>query len=120
MPRKGWVVIEAAMEGMCAVTSNVFAMPELVDDGVTGRVVPLPLREDLRWDGIGAHAKQAHWDTARNILRTGLGEVFLNLSADRNTVRKWGEAAQKKMRGLYSTDNAAERLSALYSRAIGQ
>jgi starch synthase len=115
----GWVVIEAAMEGVASVASNAFALPELIDDGVTGRLLRLPLNEGLRWRGLFGEGRETAYDEAVAVLRNGLVEVLSEVAGDRSLAWRWGEAARSRMLGLYHPDVAAAELSGIYDGALG-
>jgi glycosyltransferase involved in cell wall biosynthesis len=115
----GWVVIEAAMEGMATVSSNVFALPELVEDGVTGRVIDLPLNEGRRWTGIFAPDRPAALAEAYDRLRTGLVAALGAALNDRSLARRWGDGARARLARLYDPAAAAPVLANHYARAIG-
>jgi glycosyltransferase involved in cell wall biosynthesis len=114
----GWVVIEAAMEGVATIASNVFALPELVEDGVTGRVIDLPLNEGRRWTGIFAADRPAALTDAYARLRAGLTEALRAVLNDRALLRRWGDGARARLAGLYDPATAAAVLAGHYDRAI--
>ena len=114
----GWVVVEAAMEGTAAISSNVFALPELVEDGVSGRLMRLPLREDGRWSGLGTRDRETAWAEARSIFQSGLVDAIGAAAADRDLPRRWGEAARARAMRTYHPDVAAAALGAIYDRAL--
>lgn len=114
----GWVVAEAAMSGIPTISSNVFALPELVIDGKTGWTIPLPLNEDRRWMHVGkANARDPFIDT-QNQLRGGLVEIVASLAKNRERISVAGAAAHDHIENLYGIDVAAAHLDQLYTAAI--
>ena len=116
----GWVVIEAAMERMGTITTNAFALPELVDDTVTGRILKLPLGDNKRWAGLFRSDRRKIFDDTLAGLQHGMEEALQKVLDDRGTLRRWGEAAHDKLSSLYHTDVAARDLGKIYDRALGR
>lgn len=114
----GWVVIEAAMEGVATISSNTFALPELVVDGVTGRMIDLPLNAGKRWVGLFEKDRPAALAEAYARLRAGLIAALRDALNDRALVRRWGDGARDRLAGLYDPGNAAPILSRHYARAL--
>ena len=48
----GWSVLEAMSLGLPALTTDLCAMPEMVEDGKNGRTIPLPKSPTRRWAGM--------------------------------------------------------------------
>ena len=116
----GWVVIEAAMEGLGTVASNAFALPELVEDGVGGRVIDLPLNENLKWEGLFSEDRPAALAEAYDRLREGLVAALGEAVNNRARVREWGRNAHARLAALYDPRNAARELAGHYARALGR
>lgn len=88
-------VIEAMSYGLPIVTSDVGGLPELVSDGVHGRVV-LP------------------GDTA------GLADAIAGLAADPDLRRTLGEAGRRRIEASYSRDVALPALERLYDEVAAR
>ncbi|MEM6412622.1 MAG: glycosyltransferase family 4 protein [Pseudomonadota bacterium] len=114
----GWVVIEAAMEGLSCVASTSYALPELVDDGRTGRLIPLPVTGTRRWTGLWAQDRLAALQEAYDILRNGLVDSLSELLNAPSLIAQRGLAAKLKLEQLYHPDAASRQLSAIYDRAL--
>ncbi|WP_169741601.1 glycosyltransferase family 4 protein [Beijerinckia mobilis] len=82
-------VLEAMAYGIAVVTSNVGGLPELVEDGVHGRLVQAGDKE-------------------------GLAAALLELARDPERRRQMGEAGRRRVVEGYSKDVVLPRLSALY------
>lgn len=114
----GWVVIEAAMERMGTITTNTFALPELVEDGVSGRLLDISLRTNKRWKGMGLPDRREIFETTYARLEQGLQDTLQDVLADRTLLKRWGEAAHAKLAPIYHPDAAALRLNHIYTRAL--
>lgn len=89
----GLVVAEAASFAIPAIVSNVYALPELVEDGKTGYVVE-----------------------AGNV--DELVEKLEVLICDKNLRQKMGEAARKRFLEKFSIEKSNEKLLEVYQQAL--
>ena len=87
----GMVALEAQERGRAVVASRVGGLPEIVEDGVSGLVVPP--------GDAGA-----------------LASAILSLDAGR--IRALGEAARRRATGLFAADRPADALAALYRELL--
>jgi glycosyltransferase involved in cell wall biosynthesis len=115
----GWVMAEAAMSGLPSITTNIFAIPELVLDGVTGWTIDLTLDEDRRWIGVGRPRGEEAWIAVQAFITERLIAVVSSLAADRSAIKRFGEKARQHMSAQYAMDVAGPRLESLYSAALG-
>ncbi len=90
----GLVVVEAMMHGRAVVASAVGGIRELVEEGVTGHLVPV---------GDPRH----------------LAGVLTDLLADPERAAAMGRAGRTRYEQHFSTDRAAERLETVLEAAIG-
>lgn len=116
----GWVAIEAAGLGIPVVGSNVFAIPEIVEHGVTGFVIQLTTDEYGRWKGIPVLNPQPRqsYAEALEILRDGCEKAIDVLASDNTTFERMGVAARAKFMRQYDEQVAAQRLSTLVREAL--
>ena len=91
----GHVVVEAMGSALPCVTTNVGALPELVDDGVTGLLVPP--REPA-----------------------ALAEALINLLSDPARAERMGRAGQKKVVEQLTWRAVAERMTPYLEAAVGR
>jgi glycosyltransferase involved in cell wall biosynthesis len=91
----GMVALEAAERGRAVVASAVGGLPEIVDDGRTGRLVP---------PGDGA----------------ALAAAIVELVTEPERVAELGEAARERALGEFSLDRCADRIDALYRAALAR
>jgi glycosyltransferase involved in cell wall biosynthesis len=89
----GMVALEAAERGRAAIVSGVGGLPEVVEDGVTGLVVP---PED-------AHA---------------LAQAIVELARDPDRVRAFGVAARQRALTSFSAEAEADAVADLYRTAL--
>jgi len=116
----GWVVVEAGLEGTSALVTNVFALPELVENGVSGAMLELELGDESRWCGIwlkgeelGEAVRQAEQQMEQGIIK-----VLEKLCRDRQLSRHWGRAAKKRITSMYHPQQAASALELFYDEAL--
>lgn len=117
----GWVVAEAGLEGLPSLVTNIFAMPELVEDNITGGLIDLPLNPHRRWIGLGKPSPQlpSLIDEANHAIRTGIVRFVSDLAHNPDRLLDFSDAARKKHAAMYSPEVARWRLKGIYDEAIG-
>jgi glycosyltransferase involved in cell wall biosynthesis len=115
----GWVVVEAGLAGMPSITSNVYALPELVSDARTGYVVKLAIGADRRWKGIWAADSEleGYIEEAYAAIRKGVTEALSGLFHDRSKLEELGRTAREQMKSWYDMDAAGQALDLIYDDA---
>jgi len=86
-------VIEAMSQEVPAVVSNVGGMPELVEDGISGRIVPP--RDHI-----------------------ALAKAITELASDRDKTRALGKAARKRIESAFSIDMTINKIENLFQSII--
>jgi glycosyltransferase involved in cell wall biosynthesis len=86
LPRSG---IEAMAQGVPAIVADVGGMPELVEDGISGLVVP----------PCDSHA---------------IAEAITKLASSPDLCRKFGEAARKRIETAFCVDTTIDRMEQLF------
>lgn len=120
----GYVVLEAMANRLPIVTTDIFALPEIVRDGETGLLVHAPTasfeRDRLRTPESVLRYRDAILD--EKLFRSVVDslEVSLGKLIEDETARKrMGEAAYKEVEhGRFSVAHRNKRLYALYSEAL--
>ena len=116
----GWVAIEAAGLGVPVISTNVFALPEIVADGVTGRLIPLQLNADYRWIGIPSSptSVRSRYDEAI----TYLGEACIRIVSEfldhPLSLEEMGAAALRRYEERFSPAVASQRLGAILENSL--
>lgn len=116
----GWVAIEAAMAGMPVIATNVYAIPELVIDGVTGFLIPLRLNETSRWAGLWLDGEEFDIEVGNTFtsIRESLTKHILTFVENRAMIATMGAAAKTHIEKLYALDAARCRLAEIYANAL--
>jgi glycosyltransferase involved in cell wall biosynthesis len=116
----GWVIVEAGMEGVASIATNVFAFPEIIDDGHSGRMIPVQLNAQSRWRGLSMDLKER--DVARlednEVIQQGLMRILTEVFENRPLVRQWGHAAYEKMQAMYNPIRSGRMLQIIYDQAL--
>lgn len=117
---QGWTAIEAGMEGLAPILTDIMSFPEVVENGVTGWMIPIELDEKRRWVGIHSTGRRRRdaIEQCNETITAGLIEVLGRVAGDRSLVQRWGEAARSKTMRMYHPDIAARRLEAIYGAAL--
>lgn len=112
----GWAIVEAGLLGMPAITTNIFAIPELVKHNASGYVIDISLGGANRWQGIWSQGKQlkAELENANESIREGIEKSVSILLNKPELIKEWGSAANKHMNQLYDSKNAAKQLDQIY------
>ncbi len=91
----GMVALEAAARGRAAIVSDVGGLPEIVEDGVTGIVVP---PDDP----------------------PALAEAIVELASDPERVSRLGAAARERACARFSTERATQGVEAVYRELLAR
>jgi glycosyltransferase involved in cell wall biosynthesis len=114
----GWIVLEAKALGLPVVSTNTVAIPELVEDGVEGMLIRLPLDADGRWTGLSSVADTSAYEEAIYRMGHGIVESVERLIRDESLRLSMGQAAQSRFRRQYQDSVAAQQLAALLRAAV--
>ncbi|MBS0024756.1 glycogen synthase [Microbacterium paraoxydans] len=103
----GIVNLEAMACGAAVVGTATGGIPEVVDDGVTGRLVPIEQMQD----GTGTPI-----DPERFV--ADLASVLTEVATDPERARAYGEAGRERARSQFSWTAIADETRALYAGLI--
>lgn len=118
-PVSGWQIVDAALEGVPAIASNVFSLPELVRDGSTGIVIPLTIDRNGCWDGEALH-KERKRDAivqANHIIRDTISKSVAQLNSDRDRLNRMASSAAATMQSTVGLGVASRNLRQVYNHA---
>jgi glycosyltransferase involved in cell wall biosynthesis len=120
----GVVVLEALACGTPVLASATNALPEMVEDGRCGYLLPLQLDDQLgRWawtyrthepEFVGAY------EVATRSLAQALADRLCECFESRETYGSLSEGALERVRTRFDATAARERLEALYERCRGR
>jgi glycosyltransferase involved in cell wall biosynthesis len=91
----GMVALEAAERGRAAIVTDVGGLPEIVEDGVTGLVVP---PEDVE----------------------ALAAAMLRLASDPELARSYGRAARERALTAFTESKAVDGVESVYRRLLAR
>lgn len=112
----GFAILEAMARGVPVISTNYFAIPEMIDHGVDGLLVDTArfdcdrLFRGYRVDDIPAEFGQHVTDSVAAMLTSLLDDV--------DERRRLGLAAREKVRRRYSFDVRNERMRQIYDEAL--
>ena len=89
----GVSLLEACASGLPCVVSDVGPLPEVIEDGVTGVLVP---SQDPK----------------------SLADAIIRLAFDRELMRRYGEAARARVRRTFQIDRSIAQLEGLYEDVL--
>ena len=118
----GWVAVEAAFAGMPVVTTDIFALPEIVRHGETGIVIPLRKDESLRWNGLrldGAEL-EAEVEGTFATIRQHVAKALRLFADDPSRMAEMGRAARVHIESLYGFSRVQQQLAGIYAHALGR
>lgn len=114
----GWVFAEAALSGMPRFTTIIFAIPDLVVDGVTGWLIKMELDQDRRWLQIGQAEATDAFIGAQAYITTEVTGTLASIEKDRSVLRRFGDRARAHIAKNYGFDVAGPRFDAVYRNGI--
>ena len=117
----GYVAIEALSRGTPVIGTDVCALPELIDDGRSGYLLPFEKDDDVgRWRYLYQTADpdyQAHFEDAIELLADGITNAVTRAWEGRSSYEAMSAAAIERVRDRFSREYARTRLEEIYESA---
>jgi glycosyltransferase involved in cell wall biosynthesis len=116
----GYVAIEALSRGTAVIATDVCALPEIVDDGRNGFLLPFENDEIGRWRYIYRTqdpAYQEHFETAIETLAEGIATAVKRGWEARSSYDEMSFEALERVRKRFSPEYARRRLEDAYELA---
>ena len=116
----GWVAVEAGLAGMPIITTDIYALPELVLDQQTGFLLPLSKNATSRWVGMWLEGKALEHavEEVYLSLRAHLVEAILKFVNNPGLVSSMGEKSRLHITSMYDQNLARQRLERIYAEAL--
>jgi glycosyltransferase involved in cell wall biosynthesis len=105
----GYSMIEAMATGVAVVATDVEAIPEIVTDGESGLLVPVPKTEEGRI---------IYAEEVGERITAGLVSRLEDLLGHRENLREMGMKGRRRYDRIFRPDVVGERLSAVYRQAL--
>jgi starch synthase len=105
----GIVNLEAMAMGLPVVASRIGGIPEVVEDGVTGALVPIDVDKG-EFRGKGGEAD----------FEAALGEALAEIVSDPGRAAEMGRAGRKRVEDLFSWEAIADRTIEVYQAVLGR
>lgn len=117
----GYVAIEALSRGTPVIATDVCALPEIIDDGRTGFLLPFEKDGVIgRWRYLyqtADPAYQGHFEDAIALLADGITDAVAQAFANRASYEEMSAAAIGRVRERFSPVYARTRLEQIYELA---
>ncbi len=117
----GYVAVEALSRGTPVIATNTCALPEIVDDGGCGFLLPFELDDRVgRWRYLHQTHDPAylqHFDDAIELLATGIVDAVRRAWDQRQDYEAMSAAALDRVRTRFSRTYARDTLEEIYELA---
>jgi glycosyltransferase involved in cell wall biosynthesis len=118
----GWVAVEASMAGIPVISTDVYALPELIVHGKTGYLIPLSKKPGtFRWSGLWLDgvAFDSEVASAFEVIRSNLVTYLVRFFENPALANSMGAAASEHMNSMYMLGSARDRIQEIYRNALG-
>jgi glycosyltransferase involved in cell wall biosynthesis len=126
----GFVILEAMAAGLPVISTKLFCIPELVEDGKTGILIDPPIswhderfqyryRDFPKWDKFVSHIRDSN-DLRFDSFAETLAKRMVSLASDAGLWKSMSAVAiEKTTRGPLSVDGRNQALEDAYRKATG-
>jgi len=106
------------MTGLASAATGVFAIPELIEDRISGWLLPCDVNDDGNWRFLGKPEAALEWPDFQRNLEERIFSIGVEVSEDPSLPDRFGQAAFKKLYPLYNPYDASRRLAQIYGEAL--
>lgn len=114
----GWVIIEAAMEGLPTIAPSIFAIPELIENEKTGWLLSVDTDDDGRWTHLGKSGSVEKWHELQEDLINQIVGLGSRIFEKKEVVYQAGIDAREYLSSLYAPKKASIELLSIYREAV--
>ena len=117
----GWSVIEMMAARLPVVGTNVVALPEMIQNNVSGMLIDVPRDTDNRWIGLIARRgdREVIQDTDSRLVN-GIVKAVAALESDDDLRLRMGAAGRARYEENYAPERVAQQLKQIYDEIFDE
>lgn len=120
----GFSLLEAMAAGTPCIATNICAIPEIIDDGIDGLLIDMPVDDMGRWNNVYANTPErqteGYQDMLDDLFTTMARDIADRLERvlDEGGYESLSHGAMDKIRTRFSADAAARQWHDIYTKAL--